>query len=144
MGTRDELAALVTLLDATGARPLIDRDAADGPRPRDGFAAMADGRRVRQDRVHPLMATHLLTGAGSGIGAVLAERAARRAATPWSCWPARPNAPHDLRPSAARTRRSLVADLADADASTVAGAARLARLGACTPPASSSSVPSPS
>ena len=25
MGTRDELAALVTLLDATGARPLIDR-----------------------------------------------------------------------------------------------------------------------
>ena len=42
MGTRGELAALVSLLDATGARPLIDRtlpmtDA------RDGFAAMLDG-----------------------------------------------------------------------------------------------------
>ena len=42
MGTRDELDALVTLLDATGTRPLVDRtipmeDA------RDGFAAMADG-----------------------------------------------------------------------------------------------------
>ena len=42
MGTRGELASLVTLLDATGARPLIDRtlpmtDAAAG------FAAMAEG-----------------------------------------------------------------------------------------------------
>ena len=42
MGTRGELAALVNLLDATGARPLIDRtlpmaDAAEG------FAAMAGG-----------------------------------------------------------------------------------------------------
>ena len=42
MGTRDELASLMTMLDATGARPLIDRtlpmtDA------REGFAAMADG-----------------------------------------------------------------------------------------------------
>jgi NADPH:quinone reductase-like Zn-dependent oxidoreductase len=42
MGTRDELAALVALLDASGARPLIDRvlpmtDA------REGFAAMAGG-----------------------------------------------------------------------------------------------------
>jgi NADPH:quinone reductase-like Zn-dependent oxidoreductase len=42
MGTRDELAALVTMLDATGARPLVDRvlpmtDAAAG------FAAMAGG-----------------------------------------------------------------------------------------------------
>ena len=42
MGTRDELASLVTLLDATGTKPLIDRtlpmtDA------RDGFAAMAEG-----------------------------------------------------------------------------------------------------
>ncbi len=42
MGTRDELAALVTMLDATGVRPVIDRtppmeDA------RDGFAAMAAG-----------------------------------------------------------------------------------------------------
>ncbi|QCX28072.1 zinc-binding dehydrogenase [Nocardioides jishulii] len=42
MGTRDELAALVRLLDATGTRPLVDRtlpmeDA------REGFAAMAEG-----------------------------------------------------------------------------------------------------
>lgn len=42
MGTRGELASLVSLLDATGARPLIDRvlpmtDA------RDGFAAMLEG-----------------------------------------------------------------------------------------------------
>jgi NADPH:quinone reductase-like Zn-dependent oxidoreductase len=42
MGTRDELASLVNLLDASGARPLIDRvlpmtDA------REGFAAMAGG-----------------------------------------------------------------------------------------------------
>ena len=42
MGTRDELASLVTMLDATGTRPLVDRtlpmeDA------RDGFAAMVDG-----------------------------------------------------------------------------------------------------
>lgn len=42
MGTRAELASLVTLLDATGTRPLVDRtlpmeDA------REGFAAMADG-----------------------------------------------------------------------------------------------------
>ena len=42
MGTRDELASLVAMLDATGTRPLVDRvlpmtDA------RDGFAAMLDG-----------------------------------------------------------------------------------------------------
>jgi len=42
MGTRDELASLVTMLDATGVRPLLDRtlpmeDA------RAGFAAMAEG-----------------------------------------------------------------------------------------------------
>lgn len=42
MGTRDELASLVSLLDASGARPLVDRvlpitDAAEG------FAAMAGG-----------------------------------------------------------------------------------------------------
>ncbi|WP_121258090.1 zinc-binding dehydrogenase [Nocardioides ferulae] len=42
MGTRAELASLVTMLDATGTRPLVDRtlpmtDAADG------FAAMASG-----------------------------------------------------------------------------------------------------
>ena len=42
MGTRGELASLVTLLDASGTRPLIDRaiPMADA---RDGFAAMAAG-----------------------------------------------------------------------------------------------------
>jgi NADPH:quinone reductase-like Zn-dependent oxidoreductase len=42
MGTRDELASLVTLLDATGTRPLIDRtlDLSKAP---EGFAAMAEG-----------------------------------------------------------------------------------------------------
>jgi NADPH:quinone reductase-like Zn-dependent oxidoreductase len=42
MGTRDELASLVNLLDATGTRPLVDRTMpmADA---RDGFAAMAEG-----------------------------------------------------------------------------------------------------
>ena len=42
MGTRGELASLVSLLDATGARPLIDRvlPMADA---RDGFAAMLEG-----------------------------------------------------------------------------------------------------
>ena len=30
MGTRDELAGLVTMLDATGVRPLIDRELPDG------------------------------------------------------------------------------------------------------------------
>ena len=42
MGTRDELASLVTMLDATGARPLIDR-AIPMTEAREGFAAMADG-----------------------------------------------------------------------------------------------------
>ena len=42
MGTRDELAALVTMLDATGARPLIDR-AIPMTDARDGFAAMLGG-----------------------------------------------------------------------------------------------------
>jgi NADPH:quinone reductase-like Zn-dependent oxidoreductase len=42
MGTRDELAALVTMLDATGTRPLIDRTL-PMTEARDGFAAMADG-----------------------------------------------------------------------------------------------------
>ncbi|WP_107772336.1 zinc-binding dehydrogenase [Nocardioides sediminis] len=42
MGTRSELASLVSLLDATGTRPLVDRTLpmADA---RDGFAAMAAG-----------------------------------------------------------------------------------------------------
>ncbi|WP_340540706.1 zinc-binding dehydrogenase [Nocardioides sp. GXZ039] len=42
MGTRDELASLVSLLDATGARPLIDRELPLAEA-RDGFAAMAAG-----------------------------------------------------------------------------------------------------
>ncbi len=42
MGTRDELASLVTMLDATGARPLIDR-AIPMTEARDGFEAMAGG-----------------------------------------------------------------------------------------------------
>lgn len=42
MGTRAELASLVSLLDASGARPLIDRTMAMTDA-RDGFAAMASG-----------------------------------------------------------------------------------------------------
>ena len=42
MGTRDELAALVTMLDATGVRPLVDR-ALPMTEARDGFAAMLGG-----------------------------------------------------------------------------------------------------
>ncbi len=42
MGTRDELASLVTMLDATGARPLIDR-AVPMTDARGGFEAMAAG-----------------------------------------------------------------------------------------------------
>jgi len=42
MGTRDELAALVNMLDATGARPLIDHTI-PMEQARDGFAAMAAG-----------------------------------------------------------------------------------------------------
>jgi NADPH:quinone reductase-like Zn-dependent oxidoreductase len=42
MGTRDELASLVNLLDATGTRPLVDRTL-PMEKARDGFAAMAEG-----------------------------------------------------------------------------------------------------
>jgi NADPH:quinone reductase-like Zn-dependent oxidoreductase len=42
MGTRSELASLVQMLDATGARPLIDRTLPMEQAP-DGFAAMAAG-----------------------------------------------------------------------------------------------------
>ena len=42
MGTRDELEGLVTFLDATGARPLLDRTI-PMDQARDGFAAMAEG-----------------------------------------------------------------------------------------------------
>ena len=42
MGTRAELAGLLNLLDATGARPLVDRTL-PMEQARDGFAAMAEG-----------------------------------------------------------------------------------------------------
>ena len=42
MGTRDELASLVTMLDATGTRPLLDRTL-PMEQAADGFAAMAEG-----------------------------------------------------------------------------------------------------
>ncbi|KRA37538.1 MULTISPECIES: zinc-binding dehydrogenase [unclassified Nocardioides] len=42
MGTRDELASLVTMLDATGLRPVIDR-VLPMTEATDGFAAMASG-----------------------------------------------------------------------------------------------------
>lgn len=42
MGTRDELASLVSLLDASGTRPLVDR-ILPMEEARDGFAAMAGG-----------------------------------------------------------------------------------------------------
>lgn len=42
MGTRDELASLVTMLDATGTKPLIDRVLPMEQAP-EGFAAMAQG-----------------------------------------------------------------------------------------------------
>ncbi|MFC6345493.1 zinc-binding dehydrogenase, partial [Nocardioides hankookensis] len=42
MGTRDELAGLVSMLDATGARPLVDRTL-PMTEARDGFAAMLGG-----------------------------------------------------------------------------------------------------
>jgi NADPH:quinone reductase-like Zn-dependent oxidoreductase len=42
MGTRDELASLVTMLDATGTRPLLDRTL-PMEQAADGFAAMAGG-----------------------------------------------------------------------------------------------------
>src|SRR3954471_22837654 len=42
MGTRDELAALVAMMDSTGVRPLIDRELPMERAP-DGFAVMAKG-----------------------------------------------------------------------------------------------------
>lgn len=42
MGTRDELASLVSLLDATGARPLVDRTL-PMEQAADGFSAMVEG-----------------------------------------------------------------------------------------------------
>jgi NADPH:quinone reductase-like Zn-dependent oxidoreductase len=42
MGTRGELASLVSMLDATGVRPVIDRTL-PMEEAREGFAAMASG-----------------------------------------------------------------------------------------------------
>ena len=42
MGTRDELASLVELLDVSGVRPVIDQ-VLPMEQARDGFAAMAGG-----------------------------------------------------------------------------------------------------
>jgi hypothetical protein len=42
MGSSSELASLVSMLDATGARPLVDREL-PMEQARDGFAAMAEG-----------------------------------------------------------------------------------------------------
>ena len=42
MGTRTELAQLVSMLDATGARPLVDRTL-PMTEAREGFAAMQEG-----------------------------------------------------------------------------------------------------
>ena len=42
MGTRPDLDRLVQMLDATGARPVIDRTL-PMEQARDGFAAMAEG-----------------------------------------------------------------------------------------------------
>ena len=42
MGTRDELASLVQMLDATGTKPLVDRSL-PMHQAADGFAAMAEG-----------------------------------------------------------------------------------------------------
>jgi hypothetical protein len=42
MGTRAELDALVNFLDATGARPVLDRTL-PMEQAREGFAAMAEG-----------------------------------------------------------------------------------------------------
>jgi D-arabinose 1-dehydrogenase-like Zn-dependent alcohol dehydrogenase len=42
MGTRAELAQLVSMLDATGSRPLVDRTLPMAEA-REGFAAMQDG-----------------------------------------------------------------------------------------------------
>ena len=114
MGTRDELASLVTLLDATGARPLIDRDAADGRRPATASPRWPRATSSARSSSPADDGTHLVTGAGSGIGAVLARPARTSAATTSCCWPARPSAADDLRGRRCRARPSCVADLADA------------------------------
>ena len=141
MGTRDELAALVTMLDATGVRPLIDREL-PMDQARDGFARDGRGRRLRQDRVHPLMATHLVTGAGSGIGRVVAERLLERGDDVWLLARSAERA-HDLRadhPGAT----VLVADLARSAEVESLELARRRSTRWSTPPAWSSSARRPS
>ena len=110
MGTRGELESLVTMLDATGARPLIDRVLPMDRGPR-GLRRDGEGRRLRQDRLHPMTRHHLVTGAGSGIGAALAGGAARARRRPRAAGPQRPRADElaATYPGAA----TLVADLAD-------------------------------
>ncbi len=65
MGTSTELASLVNLLDATGTRPADRPDPPDGEGAR-GLRRDGRGRRLRQDRLHPLMPTHLDHGSRVG------------------------------------------------------------------------------
>ncbi len=53
MGTRTELAGLVNLLDASGARPLVDRALPDG-KGHGGIRRDGRGRGLRQDRLHAM------------------------------------------------------------------------------------------
>ena len=53
MGTRSELVQLVRLLDLSGVRPRVDR-VLPLAEARDGLAALAERRRGREDRPHPV------------------------------------------------------------------------------------------
>ena len=76
MGTRPELDALVRFLDATGARPLVDR-AIPMQDARDGFAAMAFastfGIGVLFSAASVAVVQGLLTVLGMGLGEFLPE-----------------------------------------------------------------------